>query len=125
MSFAGSIYCFFARIFRKLFSAQLDVVRVSKNTFSFIVKDGDQLVSFFWGIRNDYLNEYYVILVGVDQKYEWYSPNISHLYLFLEEYYGENRQDVRLIDFTRGAEGYKKTIGCVERSVSGLQFRVK
>lgn len=125
MSFAGAVYCFFADIFRKLFSAKLDVVRVSKNTFSFLVKDGDRIVSFFWGIRNNYLNEYYVILVSVDPEYEWYSPNISHLYLFIEEYYGDDRNDIRLLDFTRGAEGYKKTIGCTTRSVSGLRFRIK
>lgn len=125
MSLAGAVYCYFADIFRKLFSAKLDVLRVSKNTFSFLVKDGDRIVSFFWGIRNDHLKEYYVILVSVDPEYEWYSPNISHLYLFIEEYYGEERKDIRLLDFTRGAEGYKKTIGCTTRPVSGLRFRIK
>lgn len=123
MSFAGRVYCFFAEIFRKLFTARLDVMRVSKNTFCFLVKDGERIVSYFWGIRNDYLKEYYVILVSVDPEYEWYSPNISHLYLFLEEYYAEGREDIRLLDFTRGAEGYKKTIGCTTRPVSTLRFR--
>lgn len=123
MSFVGSVYCFFAGIFRKLFTARLDVMRVSKNTFCFLVKDGERIVSYFWGIRNDYLKEYYVILVSVDPEYEWYSPNISHLYLFLEEYFAEGREDIRLLDFTRGAEGYKKTIGCTTRPVSGIRFR--
>lgn len=125
MSFAGSVYVFFANIFRRLFCAKLDVIRASKNTFSFLVKDGERIVSFFWGIRNIYLNEYYIILVSVDPEYEWYSPNISHLYLFMEEYYKECRQDIRMLDFTRGAEGYKKTIGCTTRPVSTLRFRYK
>lgn len=124
MSFAGSVYCFFAGIFRKLFSAKLDVLYVSKRTFTFLVKDGERIVSYFWGIRNDYLKELYVILVSVDPEYEYYSPNISHLYLFLEEYYQANRNDISLIDFTRGAEGYKKTIGCTTRSVSTLRFQI-
>lgn len=122
MSTAGRIYCFFAEIYRKLFSVPLDVVRVSKNTFCFLVKDGEKIVSFFWGIRNDYLHEYYVILAGVDKEYEWYSPNISHLYLFVEEYYQQARQDIRIIDFTRGGEGYKKTIGCTVRRTNSLRF---
>lgn len=122
MSFAGRVYCFFSSILRRIFSATHDVVRTSKNTFCFLVNDGDRLVSFFWGIRNDYLHEYYVILAGVDKEYEWYSPNISHLYLYIEEYYQEERRDIKVFDFTRGAEGYKKTIGCKERPVSGVVF---
>lgn len=122
MSLPGRIYCFFAEIYRALFSAKPDIVHDSKNTFAFLVKDGDTLVSFFWGIRNDYLKEYYVILAGVHQDYEWYSPNISHLYLFLEEQYQAPVQDIRVLDFTRGGEGYKKKIGCTERPVSGFYW---
>lgn len=125
MSFVGAVYCYFANIFRKLFCAQLDVLQSSKRTFAFLVKDGERIVSYFWGVRNDYLKEYYIILVSVDPEYEWYSPNISHLYLFLEEYYQQGRNDIRLLDFTRGAEGYKKTIGCTSRPVSTLRFRSK
>ena len=120
MSFAGKIYCFFAEIYRKLFAVPLDVVRVSKNTFCFLVRDGEKIVSFFWGIRNEYLNEYYVILAGVDKEYEWYSPNISHLYLFIEEHYQIQTNRIRIIDFTRGGEGYKKTIGCTQRPVFSI-----
>lgn len=125
MSLAGRIYCFFANVFRGLFSAKLDVLRASRNSFCFLVKDDERIVSFFWGIRNDYLKEYYVILAGVDKDYEWYSPNISHLYLFMEEYYMKNNDSIRVIDFTRGAEGYKKNIGCQTRSVSDVVFRVE
>lgn len=120
MSTAGRIYCFFAEIYRKLFAVPLDVVRVSKSTFCFLVRDGEKIVSFFWGIRNDYLHEYYVILAGVDKEYEWYSPNISHLYMFIEEYYQRARENIQIIDFTRGGEGYKKTIGCTQRPVSSI-----
>ncbi len=125
MSFAGKIYCFFGEIYRKLFSVPLDVARVSKNSFCFLVKNGDEVVSFFWGIRNDYLHEYYVILAGVDKKYEWYSPNISHLYLFVEEYYQKQGNHIRMIDFTRGGEGYKKNIGCTDRPAISVTFDYK
>lgn len=123
MSYAGRIYCFFAEIYRKLFAVPLDVVRVSKNSFCFLVKNGEEIVSFFWGIRNDYLHEYYVILAGVDKEYEWYSPNISHLYLLIEEYYQNQDGRIRVIDFTRGGEGYKKTIGCTQRPVFSIIIR--
>jgi len=123
MSFAGRIYCFFAEIYRKLFVVPLDVVRVSKNSFCLLVKNGEEIVSFFWGIRNDYLHEYYVILAGVDKEYEWYSPNISHLYLLIEEYYQNQDGCIRVFDFTRGGEGYKKTIGCTQRPVSSIIIR--
>lgn len=123
MSFAGRIYCWCADIYGKLFSAKQDVVRNSKNTFCFIVKDGEKLAGFFWGIRNDHLNEYYVILAGVGEEYEWYSPNIAHLYTFLEEHYQNPEKSIRILDFTRGAEGYKKTIGCVDRPVYSYYFK--
>ena len=122
MSLPGRIYCFFAELYRKLFSAKPDVVNDSKNTFSFLVNDGEKLVAFFWGIRNDQLKEYHVILAGVHKDYEWYSPAISHLYLFIEEYYQTSRQDIRILDFTRGGEGYKKKIGCTDRPVSGFYW---
>lgn len=122
MSFAGKIYCSISAVWDKLFSAKLDVVHESKHTFSFLVLDGDKLVSFFWGIRNVHQQEYYVILVGVREDYEWYSPNISHLYLYLQEYYQQTDGAIRIIDFTRGAEGYKKTIGCTARPVSNCYF---
>ena len=124
ISLAGSVYCFFGDVFRKLFCAKPDLIRQSKNTFCFLVRSEQQLVGFFWGIRHVAKKEFYVILVGVDQEYEWYSPNISHLYSFLEEYYAEGRQDIKVLDFTRGAEGYKKTIGCTNRPVSGLVFHI-
>ena len=88
-----------------------------------LVKNGEEIVSFFWGIRNDYLHEYYVILAGVDKEYEWYSPNISHLYLLIEEYYQNQDGRIRVIDFTRGGEGYKKTIGCTQRPVFSIIIR--
>lgn len=124
MSFAGSVYCFFSSIYHKLFTVKLDMVNDCKHTFCFLVRDDDKLVSFFWGVRNDYTNEYYVILAGVDSSYERYSPNISHLYSFIEEHYAQEHFPIRLLDFTRGAEGYKKTIGCSPRPVSTLRFRI-
>lgn len=123
MSLPGRVYCFFADLFRKAFSAKPDVVRDSLNTFCFLVKNGDRIISFYWGIRNDYRKEFYVILVGVDKDYEWYSPNISHLYLFIEECYNTENDTIKILDFTRGAEGYKKTIGCQSRPVSDIIFR--
>lgn len=125
MSIAGSIYCFCSMLLRKLFCAKPDVIHQSKNTFCFLVRDNQKIVSFFWGIYHLPTMEYYVILVGVDQDYEWYSPNISHLYTFIEEYYSTDKMMIKVLDFTRGAEGYKKTIGCTNRPVCSLTFHAK
>lgn len=124
-SFCGQIYNSGALIIKKLFNEKQDIMKeVSCNQWCFCVKDGERIVGYYWGIKNEYKNEYYLILAGVDRDYEWYSPCISHLYLFLKEYYDAGRNDIAAFDFTRGDEKYKYDIGCSNRFTSGLEFKL-
>lgn len=122
MSVKGRIYCALAGVFRKFFSAKHDVLMKSKETFCFLVKHEERIVSFYWGIRSEQTKSYYVILVGVDEAYGRYSPNIAHLYLFVKECCENPDTSIKVLDFSRGAEGYKKTIGCKKREVFSLRF---
>ncbi|MBE7065538.1 MAG: GNAT family N-acetyltransferase [Ruminococcaceae bacterium] len=123
-SFLGRIYNDCGMIVKKLFNEKQDIMKEACNQWCFCVKDGERIIGYYWGIKNEYKKEYYVILAGVDRDYEWYSPCISHLYLFLKEYYEAGRNDIAAFDFTRGGEKYKHDIGCSDRLTSGLEFRI-
>ena len=121
-SLPGRIYNGASRFINHCFSAKQNIMHEIDNAWYFLVKDGEHIVSFFWGIRNPYKGEMYVIMAGVDEEYAWYSPSISHFYSFLEEYYASGRDDIKVFDFTRGGEKYKKDIGCKSKPVFGLVF---
>lgn len=125
LSIFGRIYNGLRALLIRCFSAKHNVLQESKNTWYFLVKDNDRIVSFFWGILNPHKNELYVILAGVDEEYAWYSPSISHLYLFLQEQYSSNSYGIKVFDFTRGGEKYKKDIGCVDKPVFSLFFSLR
>ena len=124
-SFLGCIYNKGNRIIKALFSARHDVMKQCCNPWAFLVYHNDKIVGFYWGIRNDYKKELYVILAGVDEEYEWYSPAISQFYLFLQEYCNSERDDISVFDFTRGGEKYKTDIGCADKPTSGIVFSLK
>lgn len=123
-SIKGRIYGKFRGLVVKLFSAEQDVINESCNPWCFLVKDGDRIVSYFWGMRNDYRDEYYVILAGVDKDYTWYSPSLSHLYLFIQEQYESGDKKVKVLDFTRGGERYKEDMGASKKSAWAITFKI-
>lgn len=110
-SLAGKLNLFGTRIIKKFFSAKHDIIENSYNPWCLLIKNGDEIAGYFWGINDEYKNAYYVILAAVREKYAWYSPSISHLYLFLQEYYNSNNKNITVLDFTSGGERYKFDLG--------------
>lgn len=123
-SLTGQIYNRLRDGLCRMVDAKHDVIHESGPSWAFLVKDKDRIVGFFWGIKNDEKGEYYVILAGVDKDYAWYSPSLSHLYLFIQEQYEAGDNTVKVLDFTRGIEKYKTDIGGVKKDAWTVTFRL-
>lgn len=121
-SWRGRLYHRFRSLLIMLFNAKHNVITECCNPWCFLVKDNDRIVSYFWGMKNYYKGEYYVILAGVDKEFAWYSPSLSHLYLFLEEQYEKEDETIKVIDFTRGGERYKEDMGASKKSAWAVRF---
>ena len=121
-SFLGKAYNKARDLLRLLVDGKHDVINECCESWAFLVKKGDRIVSYFWGLRNDERGEYYVILAGVDKEFTWYSPSLSHLYLFIQEQYENNDQTVKVFDFTRGGERYKTDMGGAKKSAMTIWF---
>lgn len=123
-SLIGKINLIITNIIEKLFSAKHDIVNECYNPWCFLIKDGNEIAGYFWGISDMTKKVYYVILAGVREKYYWYSPSVSHLYLFLEEYFKSNRDDISAFDFTRGGERYKFDMGGQIKNCWCVKFKI-
>lgn len=123
-SWKARIYHRLRDLMGKVFNATHDVLSQSCNPWLFVVRHADRIVGYFWGIRHPSHGDYYVILAGVDREYAWYSPTLSHFYLYVKELYenGGDRQ-VRSFDFTRGGEHYKEDMGGKRKDAMTIVFR--
>lgn len=106
----------------RLFSAQMNVFECYNDQWCFLVKHNNKIVGFYWGIYNEKQKRYYVIYAGVDKDYSWYSPSLSHFFLWIKELYEENEKTMKIIDFTVGDERYKTDIGGRVRRIQQLFF---
>lgn len=124
-SWKGKLYGKMRRLLINLFTAEQEVIRENCNPWCFLVKEGERIASFFWGIYEKEKKIYYVILAGVDPEYAWYSPSISHLYLFIKEQYENDDRIFNILDFTRGGERYKEDMGGCKKIAWTISFRCK
>lgn len=123
-SFLGGIYLRLHDAMRYCVDGKQDVIRENCNPWAFLVKNEDRIVGYYWGIHNSKKGEFYVILAGVDKEYAWYSPSLSHLYLYIQEQYESNDHTVKVFDFTRGGERYKTDIGGEKRDAWTINFQI-
>lgn len=123
-SFLGKVYNYSAYVIKKIFSAEHNVIIESCNPWCFVVRHGERIVGYFWGIKSEFNGEYYMILAGVDKEYERYTPVLSQFYLYIQELCDSEDNHIKVIDFTRGGERYKKEIGGTERYISTVEFLI-
>lgn len=123
--FSAKVYYAVMGFLDRMFSAKQDVIRENCNPWCFLIKNGDEIAGFFWGIRHIEKKEFYVILAGVEEKYAWYSPSVSHLYKYIEELYesGTQKETIKVFDFTRGGEDYKEKMGGAQRECVVLKIQ--
>ncbi len=72
---------------------------------------GDNLASFFCYLLDETKCSVVVISAGTNPNYAWYSPGILLMYNFVEYIISEKKY--KIIDFTRGDEKYKFSLGGV------------
>ncbi len=124
MTWKGRMVEKYNKIVSAVFSKQHNIMYQALNSWCFLVMHGDDIAGFFWGIKDITDTKYYVIYAGVDEKYAWYSPTLSHFYSYIEGLYENEKQPkISVFDFTRGGEKYKKDMGCSLKN--GLSFRFK
>jgi hypothetical protein len=123
-SWKGRIYGKVRSYIRRFFCAKHNVIKECCNPWCFLVWDKTRIVSFFWGVRNVYKGEYYVIFAGVDNDYAKYTPSLSHLYLYIQDVYEKSDNEIKVIDFTRGDEKYKSDMGGKKKDLWTIRFNV-
>lgn len=123
-SWKGKLYNRLRDGLRYVVDGKHDVIRECCDSWAFLVKKDTRIVSYFWGLRNDEKGELYVILAGVDKEFAWYSPSLSHLYLYLQEQYENPNRTLKVLDFTRGGERYKTDMGGEKRDAWTITFRI-
>lgn len=121
--FSSKLYNFAVRIVNNMFDANMNIFDCYNKQWCFLVKHDDRIVGFYWGIFDENKKHYYVIYAGVDKKYSWYSPSLSHLFLYIKELYNNHDKNIRIIDFTVGDERYKTDIGGTVTKIQQLFFR--
>ncbi len=126
MTWKGKVVEFCNKAVKKVFSKPHLIMWEELDTWCFLVKDENEVAGFFWGIKDITDTKYYVIYAGVDEKYEWYSPTLSHFYAYIESLYeNEEKPIIQVFDFTRGGEKYKSDMGCTLKNGLSFRFRLK
>ena len=120
--FTSKIYNWVHDIINNVFGAKVNVFDCFNQKWCFLVKHNSRIVGFYWGIFDKPKGRYYVIYAGVDKEYSWYSPSLSHLYLWIQELYDNNNFEIKHIDFTVGDERYKTDIGGTVTQIQQLFF---
>ena len=82
----------------------------------------NELASFFNYGYDVYHQEVVMMAVGLNEKYRSYSPGILLLYEYIQQQITE--KELKLIDFTRGTEKYKYTLGGVDHAIHNVMFEV-
>lgn len=84
------------------------------------IYSGNELMSSFCYGYDEVHQEIVVMAGSLNDKYSWYSPGMISWYEYISNNFASN--DIRYIDFTRGNEKYKYSLGGVDHMISSVQF---
>jgi len=111
----------FFNLFRIKFRYRIPF-KTDKNSHVMTAYIGEELAAFFsYGIDEPH-KRIVIMAAGVNEKYEWYSPGLLLAYNFV--LHQINSHIVDTVDFTRGNERYKYSLGGVEHYNYNLKFTV-
>ncbi len=100
----------------------IDVMKEIENCWCFLAECNGETAAFFYSVYKPENKTVYLLLAGVDKKYEWYSPGITQLTSFMEDEISKGKPDVNILDMTRGNEKYKYDLKCDELITSQFVF---
>lgn len=124
-SFKGKIYNLIKGGIDNFANEENDIYRNNCSKIAFIVREHEEVAAFYYGLYNKNLKTMYVMTAGVNKEFEWFSPAIHQLYLFIKKQYEEGVLFLKTIDFTRGGEKYKYALGGKEIPVSSIKLNYK
>ncbi|MCQ2470990.1 MAG: GNAT family N-acetyltransferase [Clostridia bacterium] len=103
-------------------SKPIDVMKEIDNCWCFLAECNNETAAFFYSVYKPENKTVYLLLAGVDKKYEWYSPGITQLISFIQNEISNGKPDVEFLDMTRGNEKYKYDLKSKEITTSQFSF---
>ena len=83
--------------------------------------NGELAAYFNYGL-DKYHKRVVLMAVGTNEKYGWYSPGMLLIYEYILKQL--DNADIEVVDFTRGNEKYKYSLGGKEHFNHHLAFKV-
>lgn len=120
------LYGLFASLRQKLIYnfPSFNVFLTDKNASLMTAKQNDNIIAFFlYGIDRS-KREIVVMSAGIDNAYQKYSPGILLMYNFICELTKNKNYQYFVVDFTRGTESYKYSLGGKEHTIFQMHFTV-
>lgn len=105
-------------------SKPVDVMKEVENCWCFIARCNGEIGAFFYSLYKPENKTVYLLLAGVEKKYEWYSPGVTQLYKYMEDEIASGKKNVEVIDMTRGNEKYKYQLKSKELVTSQFDFSI-
>lgn len=105
-------------------SEPIDVMHEIDKCWCLIAECNNEIAAFFYSVYKPENKTVYLLLAGVNTKYEWYSPGITQLVSFIENEIGAGKPDVDVLDMTRGDEKYKYDLKSKEVVTSQFVFYI-
>lgn len=87
------------------------------------IKAGNVLLASFCYVYDAVHREVLVMAVSLNESYAWYSPGMVAMYHFIIDLLEDDT--VKFVDFTRGNEKYKYSLGGTEHYVHSVRFHYK
>lgn len=116
------LYNFARNTIVNISSNPVDVMKEVKNCWCLLAKCNGEIGAFFYSLYKPENKTVYLLLAGVDKKYEWYSPGVTQLYQFINDEISCGKKNVEYIDMTRGNEKYKYQLKSHELITSQFVF---
>lgn len=108
LSIKAKIYTIARTVMINIFNKPINVFTEVDDKWCLVVKKQEETVAFFYGVLDKQRNTVYLLLAGVDPKYEHYSPGTVGLYEYIcQQIESDVENKVKIFDFTRGSESYK------------------
>ena len=103
-------------------SSPIDVMHEIDKCWCLVAECNDEIAAFFYSVYKPENKTVYLLLAGVNKKYEWYSPGITQLVSFIENEIADGKPNVEVLDMTRGDEKYKYDLKSREVVTSQFVF---
>lgn len=100
----------------------IDVLTEIPKCWCLLIRCNGEIAAFFYDVYFPSNKTVYQLIAGIKEEYQWYGPGKTQLYSFIKDEIESGKQNVEVIDFTRGNESYKYDFASKETVTS--QFSI-